>query len=63
MSDENRMEVAVQLGIITDGDDLTQQAIDNFFEQNQNHPDRFMFGIDVELPVNNGNNNANDDED
>ena len=44
----NRNALAVQLGIIRNGQQLNMQVIGNWFENNLQHPQRYIFGCDVE---------------
>ena len=45
---ENRNDLGTQLGIIDEGEQLNREVIENWFADNLEHPQRFIFGCDVE---------------
>ena len=49
VSVENRLRLGMQLGIVGQGEQLNREVIDNWFQQNLQHPQRFIFGCDVEV--------------
>ncbi len=48
VSVQNRLQVARQLGIVGENEQLNRAAIGDWFAQNGDHPQRFLFGCDVE---------------
>ena len=47
----NRNALAFRLGIIRNGQQLNREVIGNWFQNNLQHPQRYIFGCDVEEPA------------